>query len=317
MQIVDDWIKNVRKRDLSSAGNNNNPGFANTRVTRKRIVVHYTAGSTLSGAVQTLRDKGFSYHVLIDTDGEPYQTRPFTVRALHAGRSNWKEASGVTNSTSLNADGIGISLVNIGQYGYFHQGVWFWDFDRGTQTFKPPRVRDEDATKGALPYRPGRPTAWEPYKPSQVKTCREIIKTLVEHYDSFEEIVGHHDIAIDEKPDPGPLIPLEDWRSEFSKKGGLGFRTEVKSPDGELNLRDRPNVSDGRVIKVLRNGDVVHIRAIPYSSRAQLAIIPGNSGRFLTAWASVDINGSNKHAGFVLMKFLKSTPLAREYQQAL
>ena len=64
--------------------------------------------------------------MLIDVDGSYHQARPFNKTAGHAGRSNWKETSGVTNFTSLNESGIGISLINLGQFATFSGGRWFW-----------------------------------------------------------------------------------------------------------------------------------------------------------------------------------------------
>lgn len=111
------------------------------------------------------------------------------------------------------------------------------------------------------------------------------------------------------------MCPLEDWRREFGKQGDLGLETKVRSPDGELNLRDRPGTS-GRVVKVLRNGDVLHIRAVTYTSASRGLVRP-DSGRALTGWASVDIDASNTHAGFVYMGYLTRTPLAPAYAERL
>jgi N-acetylmuramoyl-L-alanine amidase len=281
-------------------------------VTREptRIVIHYSAGSTLASAIETLRARRLAYNVLIDVDGSYHQARPFNKTAGHAGRSNWKETSGVTNFTSLNESGIGISLINLGQFATFSGGRWFWG-DVGEE----PSIADEDANKHALIYTPARPTHWTPFDPRQIPAAKALVAALVDKYPSIEEIVGHHDIAIDGKSDPGPLFPLEDFRREFGKQGGLGLQATVQSPDNELNLRDRPG-TDGRVVRVLHNGDTVHIRSVTYTS-ASRGLVPPSDGRAVTGWASVDIDGSNTHAGFVYMKFLTRTPLANEYEAQL
>lgn len=113
----DDFVNDAEFVDLGTKGN---------LIVPTRIVIHYTAGSTLSGAVSTLKSKGLGYNVLIDTDGSLHQTRPLTRSAGHAGRSNWKPAGDLTNSSSLNGDSIGISFVNLGQFGYFASGKWWW-----------------------------------------------------------------------------------------------------------------------------------------------------------------------------------------------
>jgi N-acetylmuramoyl-L-alanine amidase len=291
-----------------------NLGTATGTRTPTRIVMHYSGGSTLSSAVDTLQSRGFSYNVLIDVDGSYHQARPFNKAASHAGRSNWKEKEGLTNSASLNNSGIGISFINLGQFAFFSGGKWFWGWEDGAG--HGPSVTDGQANKHALIYTPARPTHWSPYDPRQFPAAKALIAALVDKYPSIVEIVGHHDIAIDEKPDPGPLCPLEDWRREFDKQGDLGLETVVQSPDNELNLRDRPGTS-GRIIKVLRNGDVLHIRAVTYTGAANGLVTPQSGGRALTGWASVDIDRSNSHAGFVYMKYLTKNPLAPGYADRL
>jgi N-acetylmuramoyl-L-alanine amidase len=290
-----------------------NLGMPNGTITPRRIVVHYTAGSTLSGAINALQGGGNSYNVLINVNGTYHQARPFNKSAGHAGRSNWKESRGVTNFTSVNGDSIGISMVNLGNFGYFAQGKWWYGFEDGQP--QNPSIADEDANKHSLIYRPDRPSHWTPYDPRQLPACKALIAALIEKYDTITEIVGHHDVAIDGKSDPGPLCPLEDWRREFDMQGSLGFQAKARSPDNELNVRDRPG-TDGRVVKVLRNGDIVHIRSITYTS-ASRGIVRPRSGRALTAWASVDLDGNNTHGGFVYTKFLDKTPLDRAYANAL
>ncbi len=74
------------------------------------LVMHYTAGGTMSGAVSTLKKKGSkaSAHIVIDRDGAVEQVLPFNKVTWHAGRSRWRGLKG------LNAHSIGIELVNAG-----------------------------------------------------------------------------------------------------------------------------------------------------------------------------------------------------------
>lgn len=298
------WIAGAATIDL---------GMSAASMSPRLIVVHYTGGSTLRSAVDTLRSNGLSYHVLIDLDGSCHQARPFDRPAAHAGRSNWKASAGLVNGSSLNGSSIGISLVNLGAFGHFAQGRWFWDWRDGAGY--GPSVADAEAGKHPLIYAPRRPVHWTPYRPAQIDACEALIGALVERYASIEEIVGHHDIAIDAKSDPGPLVPLERWRRRFSRQGGLGPAARVSSPDGRLNLRDRPDAG-GAVIRALRNGDTVHIRSVAYSSSSR-GLVRGGGGRALTAWASVDADGSNTHGGFVHMRYLTRNPLAPAYAARL
>jgi N-acetyl-anhydromuramyl-L-alanine amidase AmpD len=78
--------------------------------TRKRacstVVYHATAGGNLSGALSTLKAKGFSYHVLIDKEGVIWKAVPYTRVAYHAGKSIGPEGANVNDYS------IGICFVN-------------------------------------------------------------------------------------------------------------------------------------------------------------------------------------------------------------
>lgn len=88
------------------------------------IVLHATAGSTLSGAVSTLRQKGLGYHYIIDKDGTVYKGCAASRSTGHAGNSYGphEEAAGVsrkqntkaefTARCSVNPYTIGISFVD-------------------------------------------------------------------------------------------------------------------------------------------------------------------------------------------------------------
>jgi hypothetical protein len=150
---------------------------------------------------------------------------------------------------------------------------------------------------------------WEKYTPAQVATCKAIVADLVATY-PIRDVAGHHDVAIMGKFDPGPLFDFTGLNSLVAGPKPLGFATAVSASDGFLNLRRGPSTSE-TVIKRLLSGTPLHIRSIAYGSKAQ-CIDPNttqNRKRFLTPWASVDIDGSNQHAGFVHMSGLADTPL--------
>jgi len=281
-----------------------------------RIVLHYTAGSTLSGAISTLRKKGLSYNVLIDINGSVHQARGFNRRAGHAGRSNWKESEGLSNSSTLNADAIGISFVNLGKFGYFSQGRWWYGYKNGK--VRQPSIADQDANKLSSIYEPRRKPHWSAYTDEQIASGHRVLSEIIEHYPDIEEIVGHDDIAIDYKPDPGPALPLQEWRKEFGREGSLGLKAKVVVSGDQLNLRDRPIHLDGQVIGTLDHGAEVHIRSVTYSSKNSPAtLVKPSGGRALTGWCSVDIDASNTHAGFVYMGYLSRTPLKSSYSSRL
>ncbi len=71
------------------------------------ILLHATAGSTLSGAVETLKERELSYHYLIEKDGTVTKCVPYLSCAYHAGKSVGPQGSGV------NEYSVGISFVNM------------------------------------------------------------------------------------------------------------------------------------------------------------------------------------------------------------
>ena len=82
-------------------------------------------------------------------------------------------------------------------------------------------------------------------------------------------------------------------------------------------MRQRPTASS-TALRTLRNGDTVHGRTVAYTTRVQKAIwVDRQRYRYLTKWASVNVDGSNRHSGFVHMKYLAATPLDTALAQRL
>lgn len=82
----------------------NKPRATGTNV--NTIVLHASAGTSLSGAVSTLRQKGYGYHYLIDKDGKVYKGAPALSVVAHAGESVGPQGS------SCNRYSIGVCLIN-------------------------------------------------------------------------------------------------------------------------------------------------------------------------------------------------------------
>ena len=70
------------------------------------IVFHSTVENTLAGSISILRERGFSYHYLIDRDGLAIQCVSPVNAAFHAGQSKGPQGEGV------NEYSISISFVN-------------------------------------------------------------------------------------------------------------------------------------------------------------------------------------------------------------
>jgi N-acetylmuramoyl-L-alanine amidase len=279
MSITNHFIDGIAKKTLNHQGANQTPTL---------LVIHYSVTNTVQQAVNALNSAGLSYHILIEKNGKAFQTRRFTETALHPGLSNWKAESGVTLSASVGRGSVGICLMNKG-----------FDPDSGS-----PRKA------GKLIYNPNDPQMqeWEVFPDEQIEACTAIAKDIIATY-PISDVVGHNDVAILGKFDPGPLFNLNALDRLTTAPKLLGFKTTVKANDG-LNLR-REARANGPLIKNLPKGTEVFIRSIVYGPRAEcIQPNPPSKKRYLTKWASVDTDGSNKHAGFVHLSGLRSTPLS-------
>lgn len=278
MSITNNLIDGIAMQPLTHVGANQTPGL---------LVIHYSVTDTVAQAVSALNSRVLSYHILIAKDGTAFQTRPFTKTAAHPGLSNWKEQSDVTLSASVSRGSVGICLMN---KGFAHGG--------------------SPHAAGKLIYNPDDPSMqqWETFPNAQVAKCREIAADILATY-PVTDVVGHHDVAIMGKFDPGPLFDLDVLKAMVTQPKSLGFKTKVKASD-TLNLRRGPDAGT-TLIRALPAGSDLHIRSIVYGPRAKcIQPSPPSKARYLTKWASVDVDGSDRHAGFVNMSGLVATPLS-------
>ena len=84
------------------------------------LILHYTAGPTLSGTVSWFQnpEAQASAHLVIDRNGSIVQMVAFNRRAWHAGKSRWG------NLENINHYSIGIELVNAGKLRKNSSGQW-------------------------------------------------------------------------------------------------------------------------------------------------------------------------------------------------
>lgn len=156
----------------------------------KFIILHYTAGDTIEGAIDTLVESDIqaSAHIIMDRDGIFVQTAPFNVATWHAGRSSWEEYEGI------NKYSIGIEIVNNGKLTRYHHDTW--------KTWYGKQI----PLQNIMFSNPD--TAWETYPPEQIEAVTALCVALVKQYPSIEYILGHSDIAPGRKIDPGPALPV-------------------------------------------------------------------------------------------------------------
>lgn len=166
-------------------------------VEHDNIVIHYTAGaSAISSAKYMANDNTLaSAHLVIARDGKIYQLVDFATQAWHAGKSQ------MLGKTGQNAYSVGIELDNAG---LLHEK------DNRYYTWFGKRVSDSQVIKLVNPQT-GFHAWWQVYTEIQLNTLKSIIGLLLYHY-RFKRIVGHNEISLSGKIDPGPAFPMADFK---------------------------------------------------------------------------------------------------------
>ncbi|MEL7367495.1 MAG: N-acetylmuramoyl-L-alanine amidase [Myxococcota bacterium] len=161
------------------------------------IVMHYTAGTSMSGAVKWLsnpRAKA-SAHIVLGRDGEVVQLVSFKEVAWHAGRSRWRGRTGLNNYS------IGIEIVNAGPLIRHADGQYRTHFGK--------IISDPGEVVIATHKHESETRYWHNYTEAQLNKLEELVMALLDEYPPIREIVGHDDIAKGRKSDPGPAFPME------------------------------------------------------------------------------------------------------------
>jgi len=168
-------------------------------VTPLYLVMHYTAGPDLDGAVSWFarRESNASAHIVIGRDGRIVQMVAFDKRAWHSGKSQWGELEG------LNEYSIGIELANNGKLTKRDDGNWIsW----------AKLVVPADEVTIATHKHENSATGWHEYPAQQISVALEVAICLNSTY-RFRDVLGHEDVSPGRKCDPGPLFPMSNFRS--------------------------------------------------------------------------------------------------------
>lgn len=173
-------------------------------LTRRCLVIHFTAGATAKSSIDSMRDNGLSAHLVIDRDGTIYQCRAFNTTCAHAGKSRWRDPKTGVKYDGLNACSIGIELANSGD----DEGALSWA--RKQPGFKSIR---------AIHRNGGKEREWEAFYQPQLDACFEAAKALVDRY-NLDDVTEHSCIAPERKTDPGPAMPISKLR-QFCGFSGL------------------------------------------------------------------------------------------------
>lgn len=265
--------------------------FRNTDIQPFYIAIHYTGGGSLQSTISYLREKGYSYQLLVDRDGSVTQGTPLTKRASHAGYSNWK------GRDSLNDFSIGISLANLG-YLDKHGNKYYRTNSHGDPSTPIFDGSEVDKARHWNGHNGSGVKGWERYTAAQYQTLYELCETLMSAYPSIVDAISHEEIAIGRKPDPGMAFKWEELHARFPNRySDLGPVYSVTVPPGDkLHVR---NGADGKsgVKDKLPNGTKVQLRSFAYAYR--------NGTPEKAVWASISKIGQMEHYGFVHSGYLE------------
>lgn len=243
------------------------------------VVLHYTAGRSLAGAVESLCTRkakdNTSAHIVLGRDGRIVQLAPFNVVTWHAGQSQWNGLNG------LNHHAIGIEMDNAGP---MHR-----EGDRIVSWFGKAYPEDE-VVLAAHPH--GGPTRpWHAYPELQIARALELCELLVAHY-GLADVLGHEDIARGRKTDPGPAFPLASVRARaLGRDADAPIRLLVTA--STLNIRGGPGAQYAPLAPPLKKG-------------TELQLIEAQD-----RWSQVAVVGETDLEGWVSNDFISRVPASR------
>ncbi len=193
----------------------------------KYIIIHFTAGRSAESSVAWFKDPSAkaSAHLVIGRDGKIYQLVDFNLKAWHAGRSTWASLNGFNDLS------IGIELDNPGRLTKVGEKYLSW--------FK--KEYSKDNVVEAIHKHETVPSFWYEYTEAQMQACMKVCQVIMKKYE-IQDILGHEDISPFRKNDPGPLFPMESFRSRLlGRNDDTGdIYTVVQN---NVNIRRGPSTS--------------------------------------------------------------------------
>jgi hypothetical protein len=129
------------------------------------------------------------------------QFLPFDRIAHHSGFSWWEQQS------NLNQSSIGIELDNAGLL-IRKDGKW----QRHKMIIPDNEVKQDVHWKQFKPNNPENFPGWQTFTKVQLDVALKIVRALTERYPSIQEILGHDDVNLRNRYDPGPLFPMPRFR---------------------------------------------------------------------------------------------------------
>ena len=232
----------------------------------KFIIMHFTTGTRMESTINHFKDpsSGVSTHLLIGRNGRVIQFLPFDRIAHHSGFSWWEQ------QTDLNQSSIGIELDNAGLL-IRKPGRW----QRHKIVIPDDEVAQAVHWKQYTPKDPARFPGWHKFPDVQLEVALKIVRALVERYPSIKEILGHDDVNLRNRYDPGPLFPMQRFRQElFGRQEPeideyvLNHKTDIyanfqgRLPNLQQKTFDRPLPANTLVKVVRTDGDYALVTVI-------------------------------------------------------
>ncbi len=231
------------------------------------IVIHYTGGSTMEGAIHTLTNplSQASAHLVIDRDGSTTQLVPFNIIAWHAGRSEHE----ATGRKQLNNFSIGIELVNAGPLQKISDAEYMSWFSKKYPSDEV--IQASHKNEGVERY-------WQIFSQAQIERTLEICRLLKEKY-PIQYLLGHDEISPGRKIDPGPAFPIERFRNkvlQLDRVDGLNTLSDSaevnayylnirKGPAFQFDVVSSPLEKGVKVIVIDRNGKWAKVKVLETS----------------------------------------------------
>lgn len=246
------------------------------------IVLHYTASSSLEGAIQTLYNNPLpkvSAHIVIDRNGKIHQLMPLNKQAWHAGKSNYN------GRTNLNRYSIGIELENKGELEKSDDGIF--------STWYGKNVLPEDVETKKY-YAETYSTYWHKYTLEQIECVIGLCLTLSQKYD-IKDVLGHNEIAPTRKRDPGAAFPLAKVKTLILENRGDSKETKQKAQPNEIQHNKTGTVAVSKLN--IRQSDSIDAPkiAMPLSKTQAVTILEQKAD-----WYRVE----TKISGWVASKYI-------------
>ncbi|GEM_PF-3988741 len=192
----------------------------------KYIVIHYTAGSDINGALSRFQDpkESASAHYIVGGQNDDFkivQAVPEKDIAYHAGCDNDKYGCSLEDYKNINSESIGIEVVNMGYIG-----------DASTCANKPDYIVAKDPKDPV-------PMCWQKYPEEQFKRLVALTALIAKKYNiqvSKDTILGHEQVVVKGKLDPGPAF---DW-DEFIKEVNDATKIDDQSLINQISSTSEP-----------------------------------------------------------------------------